>query len=102
MNRTAELQTTIDRLASELEQAKKDLEALKKPAMPWVPEDGDIYYYIVADGTVRQASYFIVGETPEGRKHFGNCFRIREEAESWAKVLRVFNKLRQLGATGGM
>jgi len=85
-------------LQDELNQVKQELS--KQEKLPWVPDVGGNYYTLYDCGSTQRTNYFN-DSTDIARLSFGNVFKTKEDAEAWAKVLKVFNKMRQLGATGG-
>lgn len=74
-----------------LEEIKRSLE---EKGDRWIPEKGDNYFYVYANGDVYEAEHT---DSSGDRKMIavGNHFKTREEAEEEAEKLKVITELRE-------
>ena len=79
-------------LTPEQEKQIKEYLGIKEPKR-FVPNYGDIYYYITSDGYIIESVYCITSD--RDRLTMGNCFKTKEEAEFAVEKIRVYQELKQ-------
>ena len=81
-------------LTPEQEKQIKDYLGIKE-SKKFVPNYGDIYYYIPSDGYILETVY-CKNHTPDRfRLVMGNCFKTKEEAEFTLEKIMVYQELKQ-------
>lgn len=95
---------TIDGVELTREQIETALAKLNETDTPkfgrWKPEEGDVYYYIAADGQV-WCDTWVNKEGETARFAFGNVYRTREEAQNAAARQRAEVRLKDWAAANG-
>lgn len=62
----------------------------------WQPKQWEIYYSILANGSIDYTIYDSNNRIDKQRLSSGNCFKTREEAQCMLEKIKIINKLRKL------
>lgn len=62
----------------------------------WQPKQSEIYYSILANGSIDYTTYDSNNRIDKQRLSSGNCFKTREEAQYMLEKIKIINKLREL------
>lgn len=65
-----------------------------KESKRFVPNHGDIYYFIMGDGYITDSVYCQNYVTDRHRLAMGNCFKTKEEAKFAAEKIKVYQELK--------
>lgn len=62
----------------------------------WQPKQSEIYYSILANGSIDYTTYDSNNRIDKQRLSSGNCFKTGEEAQYMLEKIKIINKLREL------
>lgn len=62
----------------------------------WQPKQSEIYYSILANGSIDYTTYDSNNRIDKQRLSSGNCFKTGEEAEHMLEKIKIINQLRKL------
>lgn len=62
----------------------------------WQPKQSEIYYTILANGSIDYTTYDSNNRIDKQRLSSGNCFKTGEEAQYMLEKIKIINKLREL------
>jgi hypothetical protein len=74
----------------------EDWKIYEEPNQVWQPKQSEIYYSILANGSIDYTTYDSNNRIDKQRLSSGNCFKTGEEAEHMLKKIKIINKLREL------
>lgn len=74
----------------------EDWKIYEEPNQVWQPKQCEIYYSILANGSIDYTNYDSNNRIDKQRLSSGNCFKTREEAEHMLEKIKILNKLREL------
>lgn len=62
----------------------------------WQPKQSEIYYSILANGSIDYTTYDSNNRIDKQRLSSGNCFKTAEEAQCMLKKIKIINQLRKM------
>lgn len=74
----------------------EDWKIYKEPNKKWQPKQCEIYYSILANGSIDYTTYDSNNRIDKQRLNSGNCFKTGEEAQCMLEKIKIINKLREL------
>ena len=91
---------TIEEAVSDLIENQEEIieklgEKTEKTEKKWKPEEGDDYWYIEIDGTVKKLVWYGGYDSALILKHTNNVFRTKEEAEEYGDKFKELLKGRE-------